>query len=119
MASGYGHSSSSSMSSTLLCVSPSPAGPVDCHPLNFLNLVNLGLRVRVPNVYQSFVCNFFSTLRCKSQVLTKYLSFFKNRGNFIDMLTISHGNSILFLSVMPRGVTVVNIYVVDALLNIT
>ena len=37
----------------------------------------------------------------------------------MDMLTISHDNSILFLSAMSRGVTVVNIYVVDALLNLT
>ena len=31
------------------CVSPSPAGPAGCCPLNFLNLINLKFRVRAPN----------------------------------------------------------------------
>ena len=31
------------------CVSPSPAGPAGCFPLNFLNLINLKFRVRAPN----------------------------------------------------------------------
>ena len=30
-------------------VSPSPAGPAGCCPLNFLNLINLKFRVRAPN----------------------------------------------------------------------
>ena len=30
-------------------VSPSPAGPAGCCPLNFLNLINLQFRVRAPN----------------------------------------------------------------------
>ena len=31
------------------CVSPSPAGPAGCCPLNFLYLVNLKFRVRAPD----------------------------------------------------------------------
>ena len=30
-------------------ISPSPAGPAGCCPLNFLNLINLKFRVRAPN----------------------------------------------------------------------
>ena len=30
------------------CISPSPAGPAGCFPLNFLYLVNLKFRVRAP-----------------------------------------------------------------------
>ena len=30
-------------------VSPSPAGPAGCCPLNFLNLINLKFQVRAPN----------------------------------------------------------------------
>ena len=61
------------------CVSPSPAGPTGCCPLNFLYLVNLKFRVRAPigccillfRPNQRFVCNFLCTLRCKSQVPAK------------------------------------------------
>ena len=60
-------------------VSPSPAGPAGCCPLNFLNMINLKFQVRASNgcciLYlrpnQSFVCNFLSTPRCKSQVPAK------------------------------------------------
>ena len=31
------------------CISPAPAGPAGCCPLNFLYLVNLKFRVRAPN----------------------------------------------------------------------
>ena len=55
-------------------VSPSPAGPAGCCPLNFLNLINLKIRVRAPNgccilqfrPNQSFVCNFLCTPRCNA-----------------------------------------------------
>ena len=60
-------------------VLPSPSGPAGCCPLIFLNLINLKFRVRAPNrccillfrLNQSFVCNFLSTPRCKSQVPAK------------------------------------------------
>ena len=57
-----------------ICVSPSPAGPAGCHPLNFLNLVNLKFRVRAPNECcikfmpnQSFACNVLCNHRCKKR----------------------------------------------------
>ena len=58
-------------------VLPSLAGPVGCCPLNFLNLINLKFRIRAPmgaaysSLGQSFVCNFLSTPRWKSQVSQK------------------------------------------------
>ena len=60
-------------------VSPSPVGPAGCCPLDFLNLTYQKFRVRAPNgccillfrPNQSFVCNFLSTPRCKSQVPVK------------------------------------------------
>ena len=80
-------------------VSPSPAGPAGFHSLNFLNMINLKFRVSAldgccilyfrPN--RSFVCNFLSTPRCKSQVHakeTKCPSCFKR--DFWDMLTQIH-----------------------------
>ena len=81
------------------CVTPSPASPTGCCPLNFLYLINLKFWVRAPNgccilnfrLNQSFVCNFLSTLRCKSQIPakeTKCLSCFGR--NFINVLTPIH-----------------------------
>ena len=64
-------------------VLPSPVDPVGCCLLNFLNQINLKFRVRAPNVCcmllfrlnQSFVCNFLSTPKCKSQVAAKETKF--------------------------------------------
>ena len=64
-------------------VLPSPVDPVGCCPLNFLNQINLKVRVRAPNVCcmllfrlnQSFVCNFLSTPKCKAKLLRRKPNF--------------------------------------------